>query len=321
MTGARSGERWLLTWGLAALLVLLTPLAIAGAWARSIVFDTDRFVATVGPLADDPAVQAALADQITDQVVAAVDVPSLLDSALDLLPFSTAFIPLDELAEPARSWLDGVVRDNVSAIVTSDGFSAAWTSANRTGHEQLVGALTGQGDLITIDDTDVSVQAELFVEAVKVGLDSAGLETVADLVPSVPLEFVVFSSPALPYLQASMSLLDAVGAWMWVVVLLLAVGVAVLAPRRWAGVAVAAGGVALGAIALGVVVAVVRHLYTSDPDGVLPRDARESVFDQLASPLQSAYLAVAVLAVLVLAAALLMDRRRTQLVQGADQSP
>ena len=108
---------------------------------------------------------------------------------------------------------------------------------------------------------------------------------------------------------------------MWVVVLLLVVGVAVLAPRRWAGIAVAAGGVALGAIALGVVVAVVRHLYTSNPDGVLPRDARESVFDQLSSPLQGAYLAVAVLAVLVLAAGLLMDRRRTQLVQGADQSP
>jgi hypothetical protein len=313
--------RWLLTWSLAMLLVLLTPLAIAGAWARSVVFDTDRYVATIGPLADDPAVQAALADQISEQVVAAVDISSVVDGALDLLPFSTSFLPLDELVEPAQRWLDDIVRENVTALVASDGFSAAWTSANRTGHEQLVGALTGDSDLVTIDDTDVSVQAELFVEAVRVGLASAGLQAVAELIPSVPLEFVVFSSAALPYVQAAMRLLDVVGAWMWVVVILLAVAVALLAPRRRQGVAVAAGSLLVGAVVLGAGLSIVRRLYVSDQGGVLPPDARESVFDELTSALQSAYVAVAASTGLLLVAALLASRKGTPLRQGVDQSP
>ena len=40
--------RWIITVLLAVLLVVLTPMAVAGSWARSVVFDTDRYVATVG---------------------------------------------------------------------------------------------------------------------------------------------------------------------------------------------------------------------------------------------------------------------------------
>jgi hypothetical protein len=47
---------------------VLAPLSVVAVWTRSQVTDTDRYVATVAPLARDPAIQQAIADQVTVQV-------------------------------------------------------------------------------------------------------------------------------------------------------------------------------------------------------------------------------------------------------------
>jgi hypothetical protein len=44
---------------------VLAPLAGVAVWARNQVTNTDRYVATVAPLASDPAIQNAVADKIT----------------------------------------------------------------------------------------------------------------------------------------------------------------------------------------------------------------------------------------------------------------
>jgi type VI protein secretion system component VasF len=60
-------QRWRTV--VAALLIVLgcvlAPLAGVAVWARNQVTNTDRYVATVAPLASDPAIQQAIADQIT----------------------------------------------------------------------------------------------------------------------------------------------------------------------------------------------------------------------------------------------------------------
>jgi hypothetical protein len=74
---------------LAVLLIVvgcvLAPLAGVAVWARNQVTNTDRYVRTVAPLASDPAIQAAVADQITAQVFAYLDVQSLTNQAVDAL--------------------------------------------------------------------------------------------------------------------------------------------------------------------------------------------------------------------------------------------
>jgi hypothetical protein len=40
---------------------------------RSEVLDTDHYVATVAPLASDPAIQAEIADKVTQQITDSVD--------------------------------------------------------------------------------------------------------------------------------------------------------------------------------------------------------------------------------------------------------
>ena len=53
---------------------LLLPVAAVALWARTVIFDTDRYVATVAPLARDPAVRNAVADRITAEVFAALNI-------------------------------------------------------------------------------------------------------------------------------------------------------------------------------------------------------------------------------------------------------
>ena len=62
---------------------VLAPLAGVAVWARNQVTYTDRYVATVAPLASDPAIQQAITDRITAQVFTYIDVQGLTTQAVD----------------------------------------------------------------------------------------------------------------------------------------------------------------------------------------------------------------------------------------------
>ena len=63
---------------LVALSIVVFTVTVPAAWGARTVLNTDRYVATVAPLADDPAVQASIATKLTDQVFAALDVEGTL---------------------------------------------------------------------------------------------------------------------------------------------------------------------------------------------------------------------------------------------------
>ena len=73
---------------------LLAPVAVVGSWARGLVVDTERYVDTVAPIAQDPLVQSAVSNRITVAVVDALNVEELTTQAtdavadLDLPPWS-----------------------------------------------------------------------------------------------------------------------------------------------------------------------------------------------------------------------------------------
>jgi hypothetical protein len=85
--GAGTRRRWRTI--VASLLIVvacvLAPLSVVAVWTRNQVTDTNRYVATVSPLASDPAIQAAIADQITAQVFRYIDVQGLTTEAVDAL--------------------------------------------------------------------------------------------------------------------------------------------------------------------------------------------------------------------------------------------
>jgi len=299
-------RRWFVVWLLATLLVVLTPLAIAGFWVRAVVLDADRYVATVAPLADDPALQAAVADQVSAQVVEAVDNSGVRDLAVG---------PLEGLLDNVLEGLETRVREQTTRVVASDAFAEAWSGANRASHDDVVAALTGDG-------TDVSVRGEAFVEAARAGLTAAGFGALADLVPDIEATFVVYSSDGLPSVQRGVRLLSAVGGWIWAVALAVGVVVVVVAPRRSLGLAAAAGAIALGALMLAAGLTLARAGYVGDPDEALSPAARAAVFDQVTLLLRSALVWTIVVAALALALGVLLRLLSgTPAPSTADQSP
>jgi hypothetical protein len=69
---------------------VLAPLSVVAVWTRNQVTNTDRYVATVAPLASDPAIQKAIADQVTAQVLTYLDVPGVTNQVADAVASSGA---------------------------------------------------------------------------------------------------------------------------------------------------------------------------------------------------------------------------------------
>jgi hypothetical protein len=120
---------------LIVLACLLAPLSVVAVWARNQVTNTDRYVATVAPLAEDPAIQNAIADQITAQVFTYIDVRGLTNEVVDAL--ATRGLPprladqLQALTVPIASGVEGFTRTQVGKVVQSQAFADAWVQANR----------------------------------------------------------------------------------------------------------------------------------------------------------------------------------------------
>ncbi len=69
----------------AALLIVigcvLAPLSVVAVWTANQVSDTSRYVANVEPLIKDPAIQNALTDKLTSEIVTRINVKGLADQA------------------------------------------------------------------------------------------------------------------------------------------------------------------------------------------------------------------------------------------------
>jgi hypothetical protein len=216
---------------------VLAPLSLVAVWTRNQVTNTDRYVATVTPLADDPAIQNAIADQITAQVFTYIDVKGLTTQTLDALA-SRGLPPrladqLDALAVPIANGVQDFTRTQVGKIVQSQAFADAWVQANRAAHEALVKALTGQGDgTVTVQNDTVSVNLAAFIQTVKQQLTAAGF-SLAARIPEVNASFVLFQSADIPKVRSAFNLLNTLGVWLPLIVLLLiVVGVYVAKSHR-----------------------------------------------------------------------------------------
>jgi hypothetical protein len=134
--------RRVLTPILVALAVIVFTITVPAAWGRRTVLNTDRYVATVAPLGEDPAVQQSIATRVTNQVFTVLNVQGVLS---ENLPEQIAF-----LAVPLTSAIRGFVQDRVLAIVQSDGFETFWVEANRFVHTQLLEVLRGETDTVSV---------------------------------------------------------------------------------------------------------------------------------------------------------------------------
>ena len=105
---------------IAVLLVLagiLTPVTLSAYWARTQVVDEGTYLATVEPLATDPAIQSAIATRVSNSIVDAIDVEQVV---ANLLPDRA-----EALAGPITLQVDAFVRRVVLQAVQSEAVPGA----------------------------------------------------------------------------------------------------------------------------------------------------------------------------------------------------
>ncbi|THA40539.1 MULTISPECIES: hypothetical protein [unclassified Streptomyces] len=291
---------------LSALLIVigcvLAPLGIVAAWTADIVGDTDRYVATVAPLASNPDVQAAAANRVTGAVMEHLDLPALLEGvAPDDRPLLQK--GLGKLGDGLESAVRSFVHDKAQDVVASDAFATIWTGANRTIHTSLVRALTGSDEgAVEIKNDSVTVDLAPVIEQVKKRLVDSGL-TVADKIPEIHTDFTVLRSDDIGRVKTGFRLLEIVGLWLPIIaVILAAVGVWLAAHRRRSLVA-AALGFAAAALILGIALTVFRTVYLNALPDTVSQPAAGAIYDAMIRLLRTTVRMVVVLGVLLALAA------------------
>jgi hypothetical protein len=276
---------------------VLAPLSIAAVWIRGEVLSTDRYLATVGPLADDPAIQRAVADATVNTLFATVDVKA---EAAAVLPSKAGF-----LAGPLADQLEQYARTAAYSFFASSTFAHLWRTANEQAHEQVRKLLTGSGTVVTTRGDEVVLDLGPVAVQVRAALQKQGIHIfdavpVANLVPKLEL----FNAKQLNSAQTAVDLLNKLT---WILVILtfitLVVGVWLSPNRRrtllrWGfGVAAAIGVVGAG-------LSVGRSIYlngVSSPQ--LPRGAAAAAFDVITDSFRNGLRLVLVLALIVALAA------------------
>lgn len=269
---ARARTSWALA--LTVLAALLFTLAVPALWLNRVVFDTETWVETVAPLAEDPAIQDAVATAASDAIIEQLDAAQRL---ADLLPDQ-----LDQFAPILASSVESAVRTQAFNIVRSEQFATVWEEINRRGHEALITAITGREGALSIERGTFTLDTGELVDMVRASLEERGLGFVSRI-PTGPLDrqVVLYQSDSI---AAAGPILDAVQSTaMLLPILAIALAIAAFAlaaDRRrvalWLGAGTAIGAVLpLQALYLGQYAAV-RQVASLT---AIPSEAAQSAVD------------------------------------------
>ena len=258
--------------------VLCLALAPPAIWARNLVLDTNRYVDTLAPLADEPGVQDVVITQVTNQVTSRVDISKLV---AEVLPPRAAQL----LKAPLESGFNTLVKDVTTKFVQSDAFRKLWVGVNRVAHKQLVYALTAEvpkNAATTIDSSGkVFLNLAPIIDQVKTRLVSAGLG-VAKNIPAVNATIEIADVHGLHQARRATHLLDVVANWLpWLGLVFLAGGIALSRKRRRALI-ISTLCVGAGMVLIGIGITIGRSIYLANiPTDILPTSTAGTMFDTL----------------------------------------
>ncbi|MFJ5973059.1 hypothetical protein [Streptomyces sp. NPDC093060] len=311
---------------LIVLTCILVPVALLAVWVKDIALDTDRYVSTVAPLATDPAVQDAAVHRITEAVGARVNGPQVAADIATWLQSQglppRAADALKGLGPQIDSAVNQAVTKIATRVVDSDVFATTWRTANRAAHQAVVHALTGEGrGAVGVSGGTVTLNVGTAVDEVKKELVDAGLKP-AEKIPDVDKQMVLFHSDQLAKARKGAHLLDVVGNWFPVLVVLLGALGVFLARRRRRALARTALGAAFACLVVAVALVVARRYYLDHlPPQVQSKAAAAAVFDSLLRFLKVSLRTAVVLGVVIALGAYLVGPGRLPVaVRGASDN-
>jgi hypothetical protein len=305
----RRGWRSGISGVLVLLACLLAPLSVASVWASEVLSDTDRYVETVAPIAEDPAVQQAIADEVTAAIMENLDVTRAIAEALGTLAQQGNVPPraaetLPALAVPLSRGVEALTREQTERLFGTPGFAKVWAQTNRIAHTQVVALLEdAEGGAVTVQDDSITLELGPVIELVEERLVAEGF-TIAQDLPPIDRSFVLLDSGGVARAQGFFGLVNMLGVWLPIVaVALMAAGVSLARDLRRA-LQWGALGVTAATVALGLGLSGARALYVdATPAGLLTPQAAGSVFDALVQFLLTGLRLTAVLGLAVALAA------------------
>jgi hypothetical protein len=225
------GKRWQRVTSIVLLVIgfLLVPLSAVAIWAHNQLTNTDRYVETVSPLADNPDVQQTVATLVVNAIFQNVDIQQRVENALP----KRAQVLVGPIANAARSY----ATDVTEKLLDSDQFQDLWDAANRRAHNQLVALLTDDPDKapgsVSIKDGQVTLNLGKVVTEVQQKLVDAGLTFLQNVdVPPVSTTIAIINTEGLSEARTYVGILDTL-AWVLPVLGVLAlIGSALIVPRR-----------------------------------------------------------------------------------------
>ena len=285
---------------LVILSVVLVPLAGLSVWVRNLALDSDRYVDTVAPLAENRAITDHVAKRLTDRLFREVDVA---EEAKESLPERAQF-----LAGPISSGVETFVREGAKRALATEQFKTVWRNANERAHALVVKALTDEGENVTIKDDKVVLDLSALIDEVIKRLDERGVTVFDNLAEDQKnLEVELFDAGQLENARSAVHLLDRLRIVLVVLVfVLLGVAVALSSNRRrtlmrWGIGLVAAMAVTAALLALG------RSAYLSVAQN---EDAAAAAFDTIVRYLRNGIRVLAALGIIVALAAFLSGPSR-----------
>ncbi len=278
--------------------MVLTPVSILALFLRNEIRDPGRYVQTVKPLSSNPAIQSYVADEITKELFARVDVDTYVK---DALPEQA-----QALAGPLTGAVQSFVREATLRVIETDQFQKLWIDANRIAHAQLMNVLIGEhSDAIsTTSNGAVQIGLSSVARLVSDQLQSSGIDVFAKIpIDKVGGKITLFQSNDLYKVRTTVGILNTLA---WVLPLLVFGafgGVMFLSRSRRRGFVQAAIAFTLGALALSLFLFVARGLYLhAATNHGLPFDAAAAVYDTLLRFLHTAVRAVLAFSIVVLVA-------------------
>jgi hypothetical protein len=271
------------------LAALLTVPAVSAYWAQRTLNDTQRYLATVGPLVHSPQVQAAIVTKVTDAIEKQVDVEAILNNVF--AGVITDRPRLQQLVGPISSAVDGVIESQVRDFVASDTFGDLWIAANTRAQQRLVqllkgeesGAISIQGDQVVLDVSEV-------IDQVKQRLVARGL-TIAANIPTASLdrEIVLLDASQLSKARNIYAFTNPVAKWLIVLVAVLYLAAFMLARRRPRMATTVGLVIAANAALLGLFLSVGRQLFVNGLSGSILGPAGSVLFATLLGYLERAW--------------------------------
>lgn len=318
-TQRATGNRWRAFLSALCIVVatILVPVSIVAAWARVELVDETRFVETFAPLADDPQVQAMVADQVTVAIEDSLDLEGLTNDLfdgiqqLDLPP--RALAALDLLRAPAAQGLQNLVDTTVTRLVESDAFADVWDTALRASHRSLEAVAAGgtsSGAVVIGENGEVGIQLAPIIEEVKKRLVDRGIGF-AESIPVIDKTIVVAQSDALTVVGTVYNLAVAAGWWTPIIALVLFLAGILIARRRSTAVLGTGVGIALGAGVLAVGLGIGGSILAlSAPNLGVPAGALASMYEQITAAMRDTAVVLTLLGIVIAVIAWMSGRWR-----------